>query len=178
MKRLPVKCYEGVYEVAEDGTIFSLARIVKRAGPIGDYRVKGRPLRIKMVGPGYYKGSGYAAVNLTKRKKMRTLSVHRIVALHFIPNPHGYKEVNHKDGDKLNNHVSNLEWCTKSQNTKHAYDTGLRKQRSGQGSKFTKEQVEQMRRLSDAGVKTSGIARNFGVGYTTIWRILNKKRWK
>lgn len=55
------------------------------------------------------------------------LSVHRLVALHFIPNPYQYTQVNHKDGNKQNNHVSNLEWCSPSQNADHALQTGLRK---------------------------------------------------
>ncbi len=55
----------------------------------------------------------------------RTESLHRLVANHFIPNPLGRKEVNHIDGDKANNHASNLEWCTRSENMKHAYANGL-----------------------------------------------------
>lgn len=54
------------------------------------------------------------------------LLVHRLVALHFIPNPYQYTQVNHKDGVKSNNHVTNLEWCSASQNAQHALKTGLR----------------------------------------------------
>lgn len=53
-------------------------------------------------------------------------TIHRLVALHFIPNPYGHPIVNHKDGDKLNNSVDNLEWCTHEQNTQHALVMGLR----------------------------------------------------
>lgn len=55
------------------------------------------------------------------------LLLHRQVALHFIPNPYNYEQVNHKDGNKWNNHVSNLEWCSAEQNVTHALETGLRK---------------------------------------------------
>jgi len=66
--------------------------------------------------------NGYFIVTLDGKQH----SVHRLVASHFIPNPYGYEQVNHIDGDKQNNHVSNLEWCTAEQNAQHALKTGLR----------------------------------------------------
>lgn len=56
----------------------------------------------------------------------KSICVHRLVAEAFIKNHNGYVEINHIDGDKLNNHVTNLEWCDRSHNLKHAYDNGLR----------------------------------------------------
>lgn len=67
--------------------------------------------------------NGYLIISLNKEQ----LSVHRLVASHFIPNPYGYPQVNHKDGDKTNNSVSNLEWCSAEFNAQHALKTGLRK---------------------------------------------------
>ena len=67
--------------------------------------------------------NGYAMVTLDNIQ----MSVHRLVALHFIPNPYGYPQINHKDGDKQNNYVRNLEWCTAQYNAQHALNTGLRK---------------------------------------------------
>lgn len=63
----------------------------------------------------------YACVNIAGSNKR----VHRLVATTFIPNPNNYPEVNHKDGNKWNNHVSNLEWCNRSMNMKHAYQMGF-----------------------------------------------------
>lgn len=74
---------------------------------------------------------GYAQVTLTHTVGgVRTVvsgKVHRMVALAFIPNPDGLPEVNHKDSNKLNNTVDNLEWVTRSENGKHSYRSGLRK---------------------------------------------------
>lgn len=67
--------------------------------------------------------NGYQIVTLDGEQ----LSVHRLTALHFIPNPYQYPQVNHKDGNKCNNHVDNLEWVSVSENAQHALRTGLRK---------------------------------------------------
>ena len=71
------------------------------------------------------KGYLYAMVTLSNGKQ-KNCRVHRLVALAFIPNPDGLPEVNHIDGNKENNHVSNLEWCTHSYNNKHAWAIGLK----------------------------------------------------
>lgn len=72
---------------------------------------------------------GYRQVNLksivAKNGYRQSIKVHRIVAMAFVGNPHGHKEVNHKDGNKLNNDASNLEWVSRSENIKHAYSIGL-----------------------------------------------------
>lgn len=67
--------------------------------------------------------NGYLVVTLDQEQ----LSIHRLVALHFLPNPYQYAQVNHIDGDKSNNCVTNLEWCSAERNINHALETGLRK---------------------------------------------------
>ena len=71
---------------------------------------------------------GYAMVNLTKDGMMKTFRVHSLVAKHFLPNPNGLPELNHKDENKLNNRVDNLEWCTRSYNVN--YGTRIERQRA------------------------------------------------
>lgn len=73
----------------------------------------------------YMNVCGYPTVSASYNYKCRTYAVHRLVALVFLPNPDNHPQVNHKNGNKLNNHVDNLEWCTVSQNIQHAYDNGL-----------------------------------------------------
>lgn len=64
---------------------------------------------------------GYYKAQLLKNNKKKAFFVHRLVAQAFIPNPENKLQVNHKDGDKKNNHVENLEWTTQSENLKHSY---------------------------------------------------------
>ncbi len=75
----------------------------------------------------YLLGGGlpYYAYSLHIKNKRKICKVHRLVALAFIPNPDNKPQVNHKDGNKTNNHINNLEWVTHQENVQHAWDTGL-----------------------------------------------------
>ena len=96
--------YEGLYAIDGMGRVYS-------------YKSK------KYMGSN--KGHPYKSVALSKDGKTKTFRVHRLVAKTFIPNPHNKPQVNHKDGNKLNNEVSNLEWCTSKENNHHAYKKKL-----------------------------------------------------
>lgn len=78
--------------------------------------------------------SGYLIVTLDGKQ----YSVHRLVALHFLPNPYLFDQINHKDGNKINNYCENLEWCSAEQNSNHALKTGLSE---GFGHVYTKREM-------------------------------------
>lgn len=69
--------------------------------------------------------TGYFHVFLSVKSKVKIIKTHRLVAKAFIPNPQNKPQVNHKDGNKLNNRLSNLEWVTHKENAEHAYKSGL-----------------------------------------------------
>ena len=71
--------------------------------------------------------AGYVGVVLSNNGFFKRINIHRIVADNFLDNSNNYKEVNHIDGNKSNNSLSNLEWCTRSENMKHAHKIGLRR---------------------------------------------------
>ena len=97
--------------------------------PMYFIRRDGIVLSLNQREPRYMKpnlsSSGYYQISLSKGNKVYPRLLHRLLAEAFVPNPNNLPCVNHIDGNKLNNTIYNLEWCTESENTKHAYDTGL-----------------------------------------------------
>lgn len=114
--------YEGLYQVSSNGRVKSLDRCVMvKNGYNGQTSrsLKGVILKPVLV-------RGYQAVTMHKNGNGRLMKIHRLVAEAFIPNPINKPQVNHKDGDKLNNCVKNLEWCTSLENQMHAIHKGLK----------------------------------------------------
>lgn len=81
--------------------------------------------KTKKVKDTFVSNTGYERVSLWINGNHKNMSIHRMVAETYIPNPNNYKCINHIDGNKLNNNVNNLEWCNASQNMKHAYKNNM-----------------------------------------------------
>lgn len=119
----PVVGYEGLYEVSNLGRVRSVERTVKGV----DGKVS---RRISVVLSCYKNDRGYCLVGLCRNNRSKCFRLHRLVAMAFIPNPDNLPEVNHKDENKLNNRVDNLEWCTRGYNVRY----GTAKYRIGKAS--------------------------------------------
>lgn len=124
---------------------------------------------------------GYLSFNVWDGKYM-TLFPHRLAAAAFLgPKPDGF-QVNHKNGDKSDNRVENLEYVTPSQNVRHAHRLGLIDFRRGeqhQNSTTTEEVVREVRRLyATTRLPVSEIARRTGLRYNHAWQIARNKLWK
>jgi hypothetical protein len=157
----PIQGYESKYAITDDGNIFSYHK--------GD-----------IVNP-VINSRGYYIVPLYKDGKRKNVRIHRLIAIHFIPNQNKLPEVNHIDGNKLNNRPDNLEWCTRSENMQHAYSTGLA--RVGEdhcNAKLTQAGVDYCRQVCvkrhpEFGVKA--LARQFGVSPMNISYVINGHTW-
>ena len=143
------------YEVSSEGRV----RNLRTAKIIGDW-ADGRYRRVRLFGDGFSK----------------RILLHRLIAQIFIPNPHNYPCINHKNGIKTDNSVTNLEWCSYSHNASHAWASGLR---SGICS-FKLDILQAMtikKCLADGGVKQKDIAKYFKVDPSSISHINIGVNW-
>jgi hypothetical protein len=144
----PIEGYEELYEVSNTGKVIALPKEVSI--PNGAKRRHERhEVAQEMM------DKGYKRVSLCRNGEINKVLVHVLVASAYIPNPHDYPILNHRDGDKGNNHVLNLEWCTQAYNQHHAIESGLR-------PGITTAQIEEIRDLLDKGLTTKQIAEQVG----------------
>lgn len=115
-----IEGYENVYQINKKGQIRSLART---GSGVNCSKTKILKKQIDV--------NGYRVQLLYKNSKGKTVFIHKLLGKAFLPNPENLKCVNHKNGNPSDNRIGNLEWCSKSQDLRHAYKTGLRKAKKG-----------------------------------------------
>lgn len=119
--------YKGLYQISNKGNVKSRSSW-KNGG---------------LLSPGNTR-QGYKQVGLCRNGKVKRVYIHRLVAEAFIPNPNKLPDINHKDGNPSNNALHNLEWCTEKENTEHAINSGLMTFPSGEKSRATKREINQL----------------------------------
>lgn len=170
-----IKCFEGYYQVSDNGNVRSVTRhdgVHERIGQL-----------IKPT----LKHNGYLQVGLRKHNKRKFLSIHRLVAIHFIDNPENKPQVNHIDCNKQNNNINNLEWATSKENLYHAKINGLRNNmprgkkhpsfgKFAENSKTAKPVIRYERKTGKTKLYEAKIlAKNDGFDVTSISKCCHKK---
>lgn len=155
--------YDGMYQVSSHGRVRSWKRHQgkpgKRANPLTLKQTKSTP--------------GYLKVNLWKKGVRKTGVIHRLVAELFIPNPENKEYINHLDGDKHNNHVDNIAWCTASENLIHAYEEGLRPR----GNMTKKKAKILKKKLMSNPEAIDDISKEFQITQIHAQNIIDEKVW-
>lgn len=163
---LSIKGYEGLYEISNFGRVRTIGRTYQNRI---SYFTNPRILRFRTNGR-------YKTVSLCKNGVGKDAFIHRLVAIHFIPNPHNYPQVNHKDGNKDNNRVDNLKWVTQSLNMQHAFKNKLC---IPPNTHLTEENVLKIiKLLENKDNSFNDISKIFKVNRSVIQKINNCQTWK
>lgn len=163
---LPVEGHSGMYEISNLGRLRSYGQFNKLV-----------ILKLFLGDRGYYR----KPLIIKGTLKRKNYSIHRLVAQAFIPNPQNKPNVNHIDGNKLNNRVENLEWVTQGENLQHAIKLGTLALdgHNNPTAAFTKEQVIEIRELYSKGnLSRREIAKIYGVSKSPIDNILAMRTYK
>ncbi len=155
-----VKGYEGLYKISSYGRVQS----IKTEKYISVHKMK----------------IGYFGVGLWKENKTKYFTIHRLLAIHFIPNPENKKEVNHIDSNRSNFELANLEWATPSENMKHAFDSGHVKNSYQKGfnhklCKLTPDKVKQIIEMRKMGKRLKQIGAEFNITPDHVCRITKER---
>ncbi len=168
--------YEEMYQVSTQGVVKALGRLINLT--THSYYKKEKLLTQFPDGRGYlhvklYDGSG----------NPKSWTTHRLVALTYIPNLENKPQVNHIDGNKLNNNIDNLEWCTNEENMSHL--ASLRRTRpsiQGENSKFSKTTTETVLNIrkdrDELNVSMKNLSLKYNVTIGNVWNIIYRKSWK
>lgn len=167
-----IEGYVGLYQVSNLGRIKVLPRsFINKSGFTTHVKevIKVCPLNHR----------GYNRVQLTAHDKSKKIfSVHRVVAKHFIPNPHNHPEVNHKKAIKTDNRASELEWCNKDYNEKHASENGLKPRGNNHPMALLDEvQVLTIRKCAADGIRRDALSVYFKVSLQTIHAVVSRRNW-
>ena len=139
-----------------------------------------RNVKTKYIKSQYVSDTGYYMITISKNNKSKPYRVHRLLANNFIENPKKLKEVNHIDGNKLNNDLSNLEWVSHFGNMQHAFSTGLANNTGVKNgmAKLNERKVREIKEFLKQGISQYKIAKKYNVSRSAILKIHLNKTWK
>jgi len=161
-----IENYEGLYKISNFGNIKAMP---KKAG-FNNRKEKLLKYKINQF--------GYLTIGLCKNSKRKWFMIHRLIANAFISSIKNKPQVNHKDGNKQNNHIDNLEWCTSSENLKHAFKIGLR---NGNGEKHSQHKLKNEDilwiRKNHQDYSRENLSKKYNISKSNLCLIINNKTW-
>ncbi len=167
-----LKGFEGIYVISKLGNIKTKTTNSKTSGR----KPTGKILKQKIS------NSGYLTIPLRKEKKQKNYLVHRLLCIQFLENPENKKCVNHKDSNRTNNNLENLEWCTHSENNSHAHKFGGQKIYVGEKHSqnvLTEKKVLSIReKYNTTKISMNKLAEENNCSKSAIQAILERKTWK
>lgn len=173
----PITDWEGLYKISSLGNVCSLSRTIKKRNG-AKVKMRGRVLRTHL------NTSGYPSIRLLDAETGRNINarIHRLIAEEFLENPDGKPYVNHKDCDKSNSVLANLEWVTPAENSQHAVRMGRghivrMKGEDNPSSKLTRVEVLDIKARLRSNESVIEIARRFGISRRTTYDIKNGTLW-
>lgn len=170
MKMKEIKKYPG-YFITDSGDIFSIKPINGKRHPYKIPVMRKLKLQISKWGK-----ARYLRIELRNKNKVKKYFVHRLVAKSFLKNEKQKPEVNHKNGNKLDNRVENLEWCTRSENHVHAFKIGLRISKGN--PKINYKTAMKIRKMyKPYKVSRYKIAKNFGISPGCVQAVIENRTW-
>lgn len=158
--------FEGIYQISNNGRV----RRITNSG-------------FRYLSDTNIDTKGYLQCGLSKENKKTQYNIHRLVAIHFLDSPKDLDKitVNHKDGNRLNNHYTTLEWMSFSENAKHSHENGLTPYLKGENAgaaKLSKNQFKNIIRLIEQGVKGVDICRMYNIAPSTVSTIKNNPNYR
>ena len=168
--------WEDRYQITKFGQVRRKSRYINSPICGGQRRLPTKQLSVRLI-------RGYLAIQIRIHGRGKTIYIHRMLAMLFIPNPENKRCINHIDGQKDNNSLGNLEWCTHKENMAHAHRTGLAHvPRQGPGelssaAKLNNEQVIDIKRRLLIGETYKSIGSIYGVSNSTIGWIARGETW-
>ncbi len=171
-----IKGYEGKYQVSNFGRVKSLYQEY-----MGGWRKQQLIVRPETILKSPCNSDGYPLVGLSKNNKRKSFKVHRLVAQEFIPNLYNLPEINHKNGNKNDNSINNLEWCTPQENVIHGINIlgnrrayGIRQHLA----KLNDDLVKKIKMEFNEGKTPYELSPIYNVNARTLYRIKNNETWK
>lgn len=170
---LPIKEYSGVYEVSDMGRVRSIDRSITTSNSETKF-VHGKIIRVSK------NPHGYSVVKLSRNGTVKHYQVHRLVLLSFLGRENSKTVANHKNSNRNDNRLTNLEWVTQAQNMRHMVESGRSlKGEKNKSAKLTPCEVEKIKSYYKKGTETHrSIAKKFNVSHNCIGLILRGETWK